>query len=207
MPDELTQQNFQDQVKALCPLVDNLRLMIAAARHAFNRHSQAQLDEMARLQQTFTLDIDPFFEKVERGLKKTSAADKPYLLKLQKILTNLELMTDKIARMADHLRHKANHGAILSDQDFFAVNNLFSQLTGFMRSLVDIFQINDASMKAYVLRESDKLTAGWFKSETDHETRMMDTPGQPDAWSIYLAILELSREILGHLEDIVKSLD
>jgi hypothetical protein len=76
-----------------------------------------------------------------------------------------------------------------------------------MRSLVDIFQINDASMKAYVLRESDKLTAGWFRSETDHETRMMDSPGQPDAWSIYLAILELSREILGHLEDIVKSLD
>jgi Na+/phosphate symporter len=207
LPDELGQQNFKDQVKALCPLLDNLRLMIAAARHAFNRHSQAQLDEMARLQEAFTLDIDPFFEKVEKGLKKGSAADKPYLLKLQKILTNLELMTDKIARMAEHLRHKANHGAILSDQDFFAVNNLFSQLTGFMRSLVDIFQINDASMKAYVLRESDKLTAGWFRSETDHETRMMDTPGQPDAWSIYLAILELSREILGHLEDIVKSLD
>jgi Na+/phosphate symporter len=207
MGDEQRQQDFQDQLKALCPLVDNMRLMIAAARHAFNRHSQAQLDEMARLQQAFTLDIDPFFEKVERGLKRGSAANKPYLLKLQKILTNLELMTDKIARMADHLRHKANHGAILSDQDFFAVNNLFSQLTGFMRSLVDIFQINDASMKAYVLRESDKLTAGWFKSETDHETRMMDSPGQPDAWSIYLAILELSREILGHLEDIVKSLD
>lgn len=207
MGEEQRQQDFKEQVKALCPLVENMRLMIAAARHAFNRHSQAQLEEMARLQQDFTLDIDPFFEQVERGLKKGSAADKPYLLKLQKILTNLELMTDKIARMADHLRHKANHGAILSDQDFFAVNNLFSQLTGFMRSLVDIFQINDASMKAYVLQESDKLTAGWFKSETDHETKMMDTPGQPDAWSIYLAILEISREILGHLEDIVKSLD
>ena len=207
MGEEKRQQDFKDQVKALCPLVETMRLMIAAARHAFNRHSQAQLEEMARLQQDFTLDIDPFFEQVERGLKKGSAADKPYLLKLQKILTNLELMTDKIARMADHLRHKANHGAILSDQDFFAVNNLFSQLTGFMRSLVDIFQINDASMKAYVLQESDKLTAGWFKSETDHETKMMDTPGQPDAWSIYLAILELSREIVGHLEDIVKSLD
>lgn len=207
MGDEQRQQDFQDQLKALCPLVDNMRLMIAAARHAFNRHSQAQLEEMTRLQQAFTLDIDPFFEQVEKGLKKGAAADKPYLLKLQKILTNLELMTDKIARMADHLRHKANHGAILSDQDFFAVNNLFSQLTGFMRSLVDIFQINDASMKTYVLQESHKLTAGWFRSETDHEARMMDTPGQPDAWSIYLAILELSREIVGHLEDIVKSLD
>jgi Na+/phosphate symporter len=207
MAEKHTNNAFQDQLTALCPLVDNMRLMIAAARHAFNRHSQAQLEEMARLQKDFTLEIDPFFEKVERGLKKASADDKAYLLKLQKILTNLELMADKIAGLADHLRHKANHGAILSDQDFFAVNNLFSQLTGFMRSLVDIFQLNDASLKAYVFQESQKLSDGAFRSETDHETRMMDTPGQPDAWSIYIAILEVSREVVGHLEDIIKSLD
>jgi len=198
---------FQAQLKALCPLVDHMRLMIAAARHAFNRHSQAQLEEMARLQKDFTLGIDPFFEKVEKGLKKGSADDKAYLVKLQKVLTNLELMADKIASLAEHLRHKANHGAILSDQDFFAVNNLFSQLTGFMRSLVDIFQLNDAALKTYVLQESQKLSGGAFRSETEHETRMMDTPGQPDAWSIYIAILEVSREVVGHLEEIIKSLD
>jgi hypothetical protein len=76
-----------------------------------------------------------------------------------------------------------------------------------MRSLVDIFQLNDASLKAYVLQESQKLSGGAFRSETDHEARMMDTPGQPDAWSVYLAILEVSREIVAHLEDIIKSLD
>mgnify|MGYP001822029330 CR=1 FL=1 len=207
MAEKQTNNAFQDQLKAVCPLVDNMRLMIAAARHAFNRHSQAQLEEMARLQKEFTLEIDPFFEKVEKGLKKASADDKANLVRLQKVLTNLELMADKIAGLAEHLRHKANHGAILSDQDFFAVNNLLSQLTGFMRSLVDIFQLNDASMKAYVLQESQKLSGGAFRSETDHETRMMDTPGQPDAWSIYIAILEVSREVVGHLEDIIKSLD
>ena len=126
---------------------------------------------------------------------------------LAEILTDLELMAHKVAGLAEQLRYKAKKGAILSDQDFFAVNNLFSQLTGFMRSLVDIFQVNDASMKAYVLQESQKFTGGWFRSETDHETRMMDTPGQPDAWSIYIAILEVSREVVGHLEEIVKSLD
>ena len=207
MTEEQSQKAFQDQLKALCPLVDNMRLILAAARHAFNRHSQAQLEEMARRQKNFTLDIDSFFEKVEAGLKKGSTEDKPYLLKLQKILTNLELMANRIASLAEHLRHKANHGAILSDQDFFAVNNLFSQLTGFLRSLVDIFQVNDASLKAYVFQESQKLSGGWFRSETDHETKMMDTPGQPDAWSIYIAILEVSREVVGHLEEIIKSLD
>ena len=207
MAEEQRERDFREQLKALCPLVDNIRLMIAAARHAFNRHSPAQLEEMARLQKTLSLDIDPFFETVETGLKKGSAADQPYVLKLQKILTHLEMMADRVASLADHLRYKAKHGVILSDQDFFAVNDLFSQLTGFMRALVDIFEVNDATTKAYVLQESQRLTDAWFKAEADHGTRMMDTPGQPEAWSVYLAILERSREIAGHLADIIKSLD
>jgi Na+/phosphate symporter len=201
------EQAFKEKLKALCPLVDNIRLMIAAARHAFNRHSPAQLEEMARRQKALTLDIDPFIEEVEEGLKKGSAEDRPYLLKLQNILSHLELMADRVASLADHLRYKANHGVILSEQDFFTVNDLFSQLTGFMRVLVDIFEINDADIKAYILQESQKLTDIWFKAEAEHRTRMMDTPGQPGAWSVFLAILERSREIAGHLADIIKSLD
>jgi len=207
MAEKQANSAFQDQLQDLCPLVDHMRLMVAAARHAFNRHSQAQLEEMARLHKTFTLEIDPFFEQVKKDLRKASADDRPNLLKLQKILTDLELMAHKVAGLSEHLRYKANKGAILSDQDFFAVNNLFSQLTGFLRSLVDIFQVNDPSMKAYVLQETQKLSGGWFQSRVDHETGMMDTPGQPGAWSVYLAILRVSRDIVGHLEDIVKSLD
>jgi Na+/phosphate symporter len=207
MIEEQRKKAFQDQLRALCLLVDTLRLMIAAARHAFNRHSQAQLEEMARLREALTLDIDPFFEEIEKGLAKGSAADRPYFLKLQGILTHLELMAARMAGLADHLRYKAKTGAILSDHDFFAVNNLFSTLTGFMRALVDILELNDPSLKAYVLEETRKLTDDSFRSATAHETGMADTPGQSKAWSVYLAILAASREIAGRLAEIVKSLD
>ena len=207
MAEEQREKALHDRLKALCPLVDQVRLMLAAARHAFNRHSQAQLEEMARLHKSFTLEIDPFFEQVKNDLRRASADEKAYLLKLQKVLTDLELMAHEVAGLEDHLRYKANKGAILSDEDFFAVNNLFSRLTGFMRSLVDVFQVNDSAMKAYVLQETQKLSGDWFRSHTDHETGMMDTPGQPGAWSVYIAILMFSREVVKHLEDIIKSLD
>jgi Na+/phosphate symporter len=144
---------------------------------------------------------------VEAALKNASADEQSYLTRLQNILSHLELMADRVASLADQLHYKANHGVILSEEDFFVVNNLFSQLTGFLHSLVDILQINDPSLKAYVLQESQKQKDLWFRSEEDHRTRMMDSPGQPDAWSVYLAILERSREITGHLTDIIKSLD
>jgi Na+/phosphate symporter len=206
MAEELKKEAFLDQLKALCPTVDNMRLMLGAARHAFNRHSQVELEKISRLQDTFTQDIDPFFEQVEASLKKASEADKPDLLKLQRILTHLELISNKIYGLAESIRLKGNHDVIFSDKDFFHVNDLFSQQAGFMRALVDIFQHNDAALKAYVLNESRQIMEACFRDEVNHETRMMDSPGQPDAWSIYIAILEHFRDILGHLITIVESL-
>jgi hypothetical protein len=62
-------------------------------------------------------------------------------------------------------------------------------------------------MKAYLLYEGQKLRDSCFLDEVEHGTLMTDSLGQPDAWSIYLDILEYSREILGHLMDILKILD
>ena len=206
MAEDLKKEAFFDRLKALCPTVDKLRLMLGEARHAFNRHSLAKLAEIARLQEDITFDLDPIFEQVEVGLKKISEADKRYLLKLQGILSHLELMADKIAGLADPIRRKGNHGAILSDQDFFHVNDLFSQQMGLMRALVDIFHYNDPSLKAYLLHEAQTIKDSCFLDEGEHETRMTWSFGQPDAWSIYLDILSHSREILGHLMDLVKIL-
>jgi Na+/phosphate symporter len=207
MAKELKKEALLDQLKALCPTVDNLRLMLGAARHAFNRHSLAKLEEIAQLKDNIIFDLDPFFEQLEADLGKSPEADKPHLQRLQRILSHLELMVDKIAGLAEPIRRKGNRGAIFSDKDFFHVNDLFSQQMGLMRALVDIFLYDDASLKAYVLDESKKLRGTCFQEEVEHETRMMDGPGQYNAWSIYLIILDHFREILGHLLEIVGSLE
>jgi Na+/phosphate symporter len=181
--------------------------MLGAARHAFNRHSQAELEKIARLHDDFTLDIDPFFEWVEKELDSASEADKADPVKFQKVLSHLELMAREISGLAEPIRRKGNHGAILSDRDFFHVNDLFSEQAGFLRALVDIFQYNDSALKAYVLNESRKAWDACFQDAADHEFRMMDTPGQPDAWSIFIEILEHFRENLKHLITVAESLD
>jgi Na+/phosphate symporter len=207
MATDLKKKAFFEQLKALCPIVDNLRLMLGEARHAFNRHSLAKLAEIAQLQDDITLDLDPIFEQLEAALAQPSAADDPDLLKFQEILSNLEKMADRIAKLAEPIRRKGNQGIILSDKDFFHVNDLFSQQMGFLRALVDIFLYDDASLKAYVLNESQKVRDTCFKEEVTHETRMMDSPGQHNAWAVYIAMLERFGEISVHLLEIVKILE
>lgn len=207
MADNLKRMPILSHLKELLPTVENMRLMLVAARHAFNRHSQAKLEEIAQLREDIIFDLDPIFENLETDLKKSTEVDKPDLLKFHEIVSQVELMADKIAKLAEPIRRKGNHGVILADKDLFCISDLFSQLTGFMSTLVDIFHINDASLKAYVLNEAEKLRDSCFHNEVKHETSMMDGPGQAGAWSIYIDLLNRFREILGHLINIVKGLE
>lgn len=207
MATDLKKEAFLEQLQALCPVVDQIRVMLGEARHAFNRHSLAKLAEIDRLKDDIIFVLDPFFEQVEAAQGKSAAADDPYLQKLQGVLSHLEFMANRVAGLAEPIRRKGNQGAILSDKDFFQVNDLFSQQMGFLRALVDIFLYGDASLKAYVLKESQCVRDTCFQEEVTHETGMMDSPGPHNAWSVYLAILDRFREILGHLVDIVKILD
>jgi Na+/phosphate symporter len=207
MAEKLTIKTLPNRLQELCPTVENLKLMLLAARHAFNRHSQGKLEEIAELREDTILDLDPVFEDLETDLGKGTEAAKPDLLKFKEIVSQVEFMADKIAKLAEPIRQKGNRGAILADKDLFFVNDLFSRLTGFMSTLVDILHINDASLKAYVLTEGAKLGDLCFREETEHETNMMDSPGQAGAWSVYIALLNRFREILGHLLNIVKSLE
>jgi Na+/phosphate symporter len=207
MPTESNQESLSDRLKALCPLVDNLRLMLGEARHAFNRHSLAKLAEIAELQDDLTLDLDPMFEQLEADLEGKSEADAPDLLKFKEILSHVEHLADRIAALAEPIRRKGNQGVILSDKDFFRVNDLFAQEMGLMRALVDIFLYGDASLKAYVLKESQSVRDTCFQEEVTHESRMMDSPGQHNAWAVYIAILERFGEISVHLLEIVKILE
>jgi len=206
MAEEVKREALVNQVRALSPTVDNLRLMLGEARHAFNRHDLKKLDEMARLKDEIIFGLDPIFEQVETGLEKGPAAEKPELQKLQGVLTQLERMADKVADLAGPIRRKGNKGTILSDRDFFHVNDLFSQQTGLMRALVDVLHHNDPSLKAYLRQEAEKLRESCFLDEVEHESRMTLSLGQPEAWSIYLDILAHYREILGNLIELLKIL-
>jgi Na+/phosphate symporter len=206
MSENLEKGVFLDQLKALCPTVDNLRLMLGAARHAFNRHSLAKLEEIARLLDDITLDLDPFFEQVKADLEKGSDAARPDPAKFQEILSHLEFMAHQIAGLADPIRRKSNQGAILSDKDFFHINDLFSRQTGLLRALVDIFHHDDLSLKAYLLNECQKLKDSCFQDEAELSTRMTESYGQTYTSSVYFDILDHFRRILAHLMDIVKIL-
>jgi len=207
MVQAFTHKAFVAELQALRPTVDNIRNMLGAARHAFNRHSVKELETLAALHRTVTLELDLVFEKVENLMANKASGEQTWLPRLQGLLTHLEIMTAHVAALAEPIRMKCKSGALFTDEDVFFINNFFSKLTGFMRGLVDVFKYRDPLLRKYLLTEAEALLAECFAIAQDHETRMMDGFGHPQAWGIFLAILDQGRLILRHFMDVVRMLD
>ncbi len=200
-------QGLRAQLNALCPVLDNLRLMAGAARHALNRHSLAELEELARLADLVIVDLEMAIEDVEELLEQPGNDQNPQLLRLKDLLAHLLFIAAHTRDMAGPIRKKIAENQIFPDNDLIHLNELFSRQTGMLRTLVDIFKTNDPFLKKYLAQECETLSAGCFQAESDHESRMTTSFGQPHAWGVYIALLELFRQIHARLRDIVKLLE
>jgi Na+/phosphate symporter len=207
MKTEYSEKYYRSQLAALSPSVDNLRLMCGAARQAFNRSSLAELEEIKRLQDDITLDLDEFFEEVELAQAEKGNEGNPFLKKIYGILGHLEHIGDELNKIAEPIQRKIKESTLIADRDYFHVNDLFTHVKGLLRGLADLFHAENPPLKRYLLGETDNLLEHCFKAATEHETTMSHSFGHPHAFAIYLEMLEKFKLMLNHLINIVKIMD
>ena len=203
MKTEYSDKYYRTTLAALSPTVDNIRLMVGATRQAFNRSSLAELEEIQRLQEIITLDLDEFFEEVELAQAEKANEGNPYLKKLYGILGHLEHIADEMKRMGEPIQRKIKEATLIADKDYFHVNDLFTHIKGLLRGLADLFHAENPPLKRYLLGEADHMLEHCFTAATEHETTMSHSFGHPHAFAIYLELLEKFKLILNHLKNIV----
>ena len=181
--------------------------MLGAVRQAFNRNSLKELEEIQRLQDIITLDLDEYFEEIEVAQAKPENADNAFLKKLYGILGHLEHVADEIKKMGEPVRRKIKESTMIGDAELFHLNDLFTHVKGLLRGLADLFHAENQSLKKYLLDEADELLAECFQAITRHETVMTHSFGHPHAFAIYLEMVEKFKLILNHLKDIISIMD
>jgi Na+/phosphate symporter len=202
-----SEKYYRTTLATLSASIDDIRLMVGAARQAFNRSSLLELAEIQRLQDIITLDLDEIFEEIELAQAEPDNADNANLKKLYNLVGHLEHMADEVKRLGEPIRRKIEESALVSDKDFFHVNDLFTHVKGLLRGLADLFHAENPPLKKYLLSEADDLLQECFRAVTEHETVMTQSFGHPHAFAIYLAMVEKFKLILTHLKNIIKIMD
>jgi Na+/phosphate symporter len=207
MKKEYSEKYYRTTLAALSTSVDTIRLMLGAARQAFNRSSLIELVEMQRLQDIITLDLDEIFEEIELAQAEPGNADNVYLKNLYTMTGHLEHVADEVKGLGEPIRRKIKESTLVTDKDFFHINDLFTHVKGLLHGLADLFHAENQSLKKYLLNEADELLEECFRAATEHETVMTQSFGHPHAFAIYLEMVEKFKLVLNHLKHVIALMD
>ena len=191
----------KDQSEILVPILNDLTEMILTLRNAFNRQNQSYLHETAKIQKRLAQDI----EVAQKEAKGLSSSEK-LVVRLQSILSHMELIQDAINELVDPLKKQIREGILFSNKGMMQTNFLFDHEAGIFRSLADIFLTENPMLRDYVLEKIADMSQKCIDFATDHEARLIEGLCLPQAAPVFLAILDSIRTISHHQYEIVKRL-
>jgi Na+/phosphate symporter len=172
------------------PIFAQLLDMVGAARDAFNRHSGTSLEQIKTLHEELAQKIRGTEEELGILAGKVSGEQRASLMRLQSILTHLQMMGDNLAELATPIGRKMKEGILFSDKAVSQANQLFDHLTGVLRSILDILKTDNDFLKRYVLEEGQRLTQACNDFATEHEARLIEGVCLPQAAPLFLALLD-----------------
>jgi Na+/phosphate symporter len=175
------------------PIFAKLLDMVGAARDAFNRHSSTSLEQLKKLHSELALNIKDTEEEYENRVAKVSGTQRASLIRLQSVLTHLQMMGDNLAELVNPIGKKMKEGILFSDKAVAQANQLFDHLSGILRSVLDTLKTDNEFLKRYVMEEGQRLTQACNDFATEHEARLIEGVCLPQAAPLFLAMLDVMR--------------
>jgi len=175
------------------PVFAQLIDMVGAARDAFNRHSGTSLEQLKNLHGELARKIKALEEELTILVGKVSGDQRAALIRLQSVLTHLQMMGDNLLELAQPIGRKMKEGILFSDKAVSQANQLFDRLTGILRSILDTLKTDNDFLKSYVLEEGQRLTQDCNDFATEHEARLIEGLCLPQAAPLFLALLDAMR--------------
>jgi len=203
-PQAALNQPSDELLDALSPVIENLRRMLGAARHAFNRNSLEDLQELTRLRGVASQEIKATLEHLESATAEKSEAERVPLVRIHEILNHLQLICENIAALGEPIRKKIIDKLLFTDKAFFDVNYVFTHQTGLMRSLLDFLKTDNQVLRKYAEEEAQNLIQVCLNAATEHENRLIEGICVPQASPVFLGSLDHMRLICRHVLGIVK---
>ena len=189
------------------PVFAQLIDMVGAARDAFNRHSGTSLEQLKHLYGELARKIKALEEELNILVGKVSGDQRASLIRLQSVLTHLQMMGDNLLELSQPIGRKMQEGILFSDKAVSQANQLFDRLTGILRSILDTLKTDNDFLKSYVLEEGQRLTQDCNDFATEHEARLIEGLCLPQAAPLFLALLDAMRTMGQRAANIARILE
>jgi Na+/phosphate symporter len=197
----------KEQLDLFGDVVSNLIRMMETARSGFNRQCGSDLAELERFQAISEEEIALATDRIDAHLAKCEREGRGAFFTLASILSHLEMLVEGVNEMLPPLRKQIRAGIPFSQKGIAQANELFDGQLEILRALADIFKTDSEVLKKWICDDKGpKLARSCIDFATAHEARLVEGLCLPHAAPIFLALLDVVRNMTRHEMEVARLL-
>ncbi len=197
--------DIREQLAGFAGIAAGLMEMLRLAKEALNRQKTEGLDKLTQVQKAVVAEMSLHSGELDKELCEVRGDGQVLCLKMESVLTHLQLVARNIGEMVPPIRQQIAEGIPFSLKGTAQANQVFDGLAEILGDLETIFRSDNEELKQQVLKEKGpKVSQQTIDFATDHEARMIEGLCLPHAAPVFLGLLDAVRNATRHAMEVAR---
>lgn len=191
-----------ERIGGMCSSVESV---LGLCMDGFMKHKIKLVSEAEKVSQAIHNEENELIGLLSSKASKPGM-DKELIKSLMAIVGHIEMATNGLDGILQHVRIKVNEGVLFSDKGVSEISHLFREALDIVKAAGDGIFTKNEILKKYVNDQYVALSQTVDAYSEEHEDRLIKGVCQPKSSSLYLNIVDSLVKVVWHVKQAVNRL-
>ena len=198
--------NISEDLKAILERISGMCLkaesVLSFCIDGFMKHKVKFIDEAKKVSQVIHNEENELMRLLSDKATKPDA-DKELIKSLMVVIGHIELATNGLDSVLQHVRVKASESILFTDKAVNEISHLFKETLDLLKTAGDTIMTRNDVLRKYIVSKYMSLNEMVDGYSVEHEERLIKGLCQPASSSLYLDIVDSLMKVVWHIKQAV----
>lgn len=191
-----------ERIRGMCFKVESI---VSLCMDGFMKHKIQLVDEAKKVSQAIHEEENELISLLSNKAAKLNM-DGELIKSMMAVIGHLEMATNGLDGILQHVRIKVNEGVLFSDKGVSEISHIFRETLDVVKTAGDAIMTKNEVLRKYVIDKYASLAQTVDAYSEEHEDRLIKGVCQPKSSSLYLNIVDSLVKVVWHMKQAVERL-
>lgn len=191
-----------ERIRGMCFKVESI---VSLCMDGFMKHKIQLVDEAKKVSQAIHEEENELISLLSNKAAKLNI-DGELIKSMMAVIGHLEMATNGLDGILQHVRIKVNEGVLFSDKGVSEISHIFRETLDVVKTAGDAIMTKNEVLRKYVIDKYASLAQTVDAYSEEHEDRLIKGVCQPKSSSLYLNIVDSLVKVVWHMKQAVERL-
>lgn len=191
-----------ERIRDMCFKIESI---LSLCMDGFMKHKVQLVDEANKVSQAIHEEENELISLLSNKAAK-SKMDGELIKSLMAVVGHLEMATNGLDGIMQHVKIKVNEGVLFSDKGVSEISHIFRETLDVVKTAGDAIMTKNEVLKKYVIDKYASIAQAVDAYSEEHEDRLIKGVCQPKSSSLYLNIVDSLVKVVWDMKQAVERL-